>query len=433
MLQGIKGEISRFAQGIFNLPEKIKYQIADFRKNIADYRQIQQTANPQFLAFLKRLEAECYRPVDPNLDKLITRSDFLRILKSFSSYGFGSTVLELSKLPVDSALRLHKTKTGFARTLTVLREPNGEYRLILETKSKLRDGRKTYDLLESPDDPEKKLGVCGTYKCGKSAWRIDDLEEWFNNVTRLNMKDLEYDLSCVKEEAQLSQKYNSAYFCRQILGPRYRSVNYPNQEKISMYSKKGTPLDKLIDQGITRQLSLNQQKILIKNILLGLKELHNDGKVYQDLKPNNIIVYSGFYPKLNDFGLVEDKRPLAAKEYQSPEMAYYYSHFPDTKDYQYFLDEAGRKSLGYQFRKRCVGDKSLYAKPHPANDMWAAGIAIFEIKHGAWPRNISQDLALIENDPLLRVLLEPVREKRADIYRALEVFDNIPSLRGKPN
>ena len=43
---------------------------------------------------------------------------------------------------------------------------------------------------------------------------------------------------------------------------------------------------------------------MIFQIMMSLQEIHNQGYVFRDLKPSNILLTQNMYPKITDFGLV---------------------------------------------------------------------------------------------------------------------------------
>ncbi|HRE32610.1 MAG TPA: hypothetical protein PLD88_11600, partial [Candidatus Berkiella sp.] len=74
------------------------------------------------------------------------------------------------------AYYLDKAQSSLSRNLSVLRNNKGEYKLIVETKSKLANGQK-----------QKLPLVEGGYKKGKPAWRVDTEEEhYFSLITHIN-------------------------------------------------------------------------------------------------------------------------------------------------------------------------------------------------------------------------------------------------------
>jgi serine/threonine protein kinase len=51
------------------------------------------------------------------------------------------------------------------------------------------------------------------------------------------------------------------------------------------------------------ELTLQQAKIIIFNMLCGVNFIHSAGVVHRDLKPGNILISSDCSAKICDFGL----------------------------------------------------------------------------------------------------------------------------------
>ena len=148
------------------------------------------------------------------LNKLINRDDFLKICNYFNltdniephQHQFGIKtrsqhnqlyhIEKIKRLQPGGSYRLPKEESGLARTLNILRSANGEFKLLIETKSKLSNGSK--QLLP-------KVG--GSFKSGKPAWRIDgNLTEYFDLVAEF---EEDKQLNEIKKEVALSQELGS--------------------------------------------------------------------------------------------------------------------------------------------------------------------------------------------------------------------------------
>ncbi len=378
--------------------------------------------NKPLIDFFNRLKKVQNDPMDPALEKRLSQEDFNKILDFFLNKRRKEQIGKMAVLANGGAYRLDKHQTKLPRTLNVLRSPEGEFLLMLETKRKLKDNSKDESLVQ----------ICGIAKCGKPAWRSDIIEEYFNLVRRLKPSALVDELQESAEEVALSQRYSPQLIVQQLIGALFYSHNKATQPKVSIYAKKGQPLDKFIQSGRYKLLSEVQKRKIEYLLFLIIKEFHDDNSVYQDLKFENIIVFENkegeIRIKLTDLGLADQHNDplsiaLATLTFQSPEISYYHSQ--ETSNWHKYFNDAkkgAQLTLGYQLQSHCSGDKKEYSAPHKANDMWALGIARFYLQFSHYPKNNAEDLRLIKEDSLLSGLLEPDRNKRIDIDSAISLF-----------
>jgi serine/threonine protein kinase len=315
---------------------------------------------------------------------------------------------KIADLKPNESYRLDKADTGLLRTLTILRHKNGEFQLIGETKSKIADNTKQ----ELPE-------IGGGYKSGKPAWRLDIFEEYFNLVTILENED---DLLNLQAEVKISQDLASDFVNETQLGP---VITIGDKHKVSVYSKKanGTLKDLLKKHRLTPA----QKDDLILQLLMGVKYFHDRNLIHQDLKPANILFYgdrqTGFRLKLTDFGCTSmqgsNEESLASLEYISPEIAHFYAT-PETSKFDYFQDPDAQVAYGNQPLPRPVS--RLWGKPDKANDIWALGIIIHEIRYGKKP-GFPADAPFIAQDPFLNNMLQVNRNHRCTIDEALNFLE----------
>ncbi len=377
--------------------------------------------NKDFDSLLSRLELAKKQQAPNELKQLMSPNEISSLLTFFdktqtynqtrsrSNALKGKT--ELSRLKPGEAYRLHKKITKLPRTMTVLRHPEGEYAVIAETKSKVANGKK-----------RKLEKEAGSFKSGKPCWRLDGYTEYFNLVTKLNDEEA---FDRLKEEVGTSQALASEYVNETQIGPVYTKNN---TSKASVYSVRaiGT-LMKLIKSN-----NLNDEQInsLTKQLLLGLKYIHERYYIHQDLKPDNILVYGdakqGYHLKYTDFGncsspMGDDIESLSTWDYASPEIICFYSD-QNTSHYEFYR-ECKAKSSAYGDLFKPPSIPARWGKPHETNDIWAAGIIIFEMRYGRKPR--ANDKAIINQDPLLSKMLAPLRKDRIGIDEALNIFNNL--------
>lgn len=107
---------------------------------------------------------------------------------------------------------------------------------------------------------------------------------------------------------------------------------------------------------------------IVRDILLGLHDLHLAGKVHRDLKPENVMIKKDGHAALTDFGIVGDKKMgLTQKKWWNgrPQQVF--------GTYLYMSPEqADRKGGGVTYL--------------PTTDLWSLGVMIYEIvTDGAYP------------------------------------------------
>lgn len=315
---------------------------------------------------------------------------------------------DIASLERGESLRLDKAETKLPRTMTVLCDQEGELTLIGETKSKIAGGKK-----------QALPVVGGQFKSGKPAWRLDEYLEYFNLVTQLEDEDDEQN---IKDEVAISQALAGEYVNELLLGP---VVEKAGAKYISAYSPKSNGnLQELID---SKTLTEPQIKSITLQLLLGLRHTHSKSEIHQDLKPANILVYgdahSGYRIKINDFGNTshqgDDAHSLSTWEYSSPEIINFYRR-PGTFLYKYCQEYKNNKSYGNVILSEPV--MRSWARPDKANDVWAMGIIIFELRHGKMPKN-PDDTQAIMQDPLLSGMLHISRKHRLNSDQAVEVYE----------
>lgn len=391
-----------------------------------------------FDAFITRLNTVLQKNSPPEaLLKCITKQNLNVILKRLIQ---DTTLAEKIKtLKPYEALRLTKEKSKLARTLCIVRAPDGEYRCILETKSKTATNKK-----------RKVTLFEGAYKIGKPAWRIDNIESYVSMHVELESRAKTVNLQStpIQKQVDTLQKEiafawncsNNPFLHRSVLGARYtnRKGSY-----ISVYSPKGTPLNEAEKLHLTQR----QKEVVALQILQGLALIHQQGYIYQDIKTENILLFKDkdqIIAKFNDFGFVTGNdyhHNLAGTAgYESPEIAFanrkeresptdYY-----TKNYKARGKTLGKKEADKQFielkktatKKEITALQKEYKKPHQSNDVWACGILLHEIFHNNKAPNV------LPKEKHFTILLEPNRQKRVTIEKALKIWrEKFPAASAK--
>ena len=121
-------------------------------------------------------------------------------------------------------------------------------------------------------------------------------------------------------------------------------------------------------------LSEREAKIIIKQIIIGLKELHSLGIIHYDLKPQNIIFHKGEV-KISDFGLAKEMADKEKIELTCLGVGTYYYLPPETFD---------------PTRSSMIDQKV---------DIWSVGVIFYELLYGTKPfgHNMSQERILKDN------------------------------------
>lgn len=123
------------------------------------------------------------------------------------------------------------------------------------------------------------------------------------------------------------------------------------------YCEAGTLRDLINSE---REIALLQKIKLVKDILLGISQVHQQGIIHRDLKPENILLNlkaDGWLARISDFGI---------------------SILPE---------ELGQKTtrMGDTGSPAYMAPEQFYGKYSPASDIYAIGIILFELLTGKRP------------------------------------------------
>lgn len=328
-------------------------------------------------------------------------------LRGIFYFIFNNWSIIQEKLTLGESFRISVDASHLEHSLNIVRGENGEWMLMVEINKALTN----YAI--------KKTSV-------HSCFRLDIIEEWVDKCVKDNMVFLG------EFEALLSQRLlNKELFNVSFLGERFYT---PYGVNISQFSpKKQCDLFQAI-HNYKMPFTVEDKFRMTQNLLEGLAWLHNQNKIHQDIKSQNLFISQdeeGYHLVIADFGSsIDNNVPnvtlvLATKSYESPEilMAYqnkkslFHSDFWGKK-YQ----ELGRYAVFWFSIIKNELDELQCNKAHPANDMWAAGIVKFELDYNCYPD--PSDLmhqSEIQKNKLLSGLLSPHRSQRLTAKEACKL------------
>ena len=383
--------------------------------------------------------------VFPVLQPYLSKEDYLNIL-NFILVNQANLSPIMANISIWRPLRLSKDEFPLQRTIHIIQNITGEYMLIVDTKLKLADGTK---------DPKLLIGK-GSIGVVKPCWRIDMLppQPWVNKVTYgryIPVAEFEsmFSLSLIVEANDpfnvmtpyVSLSYLSAPFCK-------KSPAGSDMQKISQFSQRAhCDLSFLLKN--PEYLTLIDRINIAHQILLGIKLIHSQKKVHQDINPSNILISrfnNQYNAKLSDFNnagilsINETSLSCATPLYESPEISLGHESI-QSSHHKYFHDNTTIISYGRAVntanpnRNPYSLDAELYrTTPHPSNDIWAAGITLYLLLHSSYPwYKDPQTELILATDPLLFGMLAPQRSQRLTIDEALDLFNYLYSSSPSPS
>jgi hypothetical protein len=188
---------------------------------------------------------------------------------------------------------------------------------------------------------------------------------------------------------------------------------------------------------------LNRMKLL-KDIALGLADIHQKNYAHQDIKPENTLVYQVVDPvthevrlgaKISDLGLAKDlssndnNSASGSARYASPQV--FMQCDPSSATFQEAIQywhglACYKDQLQGKFPNRELIAQNAYATKE--NDIWSLGMTAYCILCGCPPEHQQMKTAIAEfnqkiKHPLLQKMLNPIKEKRITITQLLIEID----------
>jgi serine/threonine protein kinase len=286
----------------------------------------------------------------------------------------------------------------------------------------------------------------GKSKKGKPAWRVDSPVP----IKLAEMVLKEYDPTALGTlESQISQDLtlnaHPLLFSCNLPGPIYMKLEPGTYKKVyhrALYSRftKCTLQELLNNENIF--ISTVQRRQIAFELLTAIKKMHELGYIHQDLHRGNILIHpdenGNYHIQLTDFG---NSRPmyLVAKNqiehlgdakapytYESPEMliAYRDGKFIPYREKRIGHHESYAKFCQPDVRSATEAQQRYYSHPHRANDIWAAGLIIFDLFNRHQSPEKYHDV--IQNHTLFKRMLAVNREDRFTAQEALDTLRIYP-------
>ena len=371
--------------------------------------------------------------INPQLETYLKHDVLLNIYKKLldERETIGNSLLKFQNAKLTTLAHRISKSSYTSRTINIVEDINGELCLIIETKRKNK-----YDY-KVPYIPV----FSGGSRKAKPCWRIDlpTPEEWINNIAygtsdvESAIEDTKYSQMLFKKAHELntdSDLPNPINYS--LLGVPFNSTSKNGQLQISLYSPRACfTLYKAVQMINAPKLLENDIIRMIKGVLLTLLVLQDLNLTYEDMHDSNCLIFknsNGYFLKLTDFesvGPVGMKKCLGSYQFASPEIFAAYSQ-PSSQHHSYYHKDINRCHGLYHFENSKVTlleNEQKFASSDFANDMWAAGIIILEILNFKKPSSFSYASIEHHTHPLIKGLLQPLRQNRMKLAQAIEVFN----------
>jgi len=245
-----------------------------------------------------------------------------------------------------------------------------------------------------------KLGEGGF---GKVKKVLNSSDNKYYAMKIINIKgETKEKIQTFEKEAEILSKFN----CDNIV-KYYDTFKDNNNIYILMEFCSGNNLRNFIDKNKNNKVSIGENIVynIVKQICIGIKEIHNKKIVHRDLKPENIFINDNMIIKIGDFGI-------------SKQLDIYHTQITKNKEgsYDYIAPEI--------FYKGIYNEKS---------DIWSLGCIIYELctlsfynidKTFNEMKKINSDIYNHKWQVLIDSLLQPDYNKRFDINQVNQFLEN---------
>lgn len=382
-------------------------------------------ANKNFLKlteFFQRIQIQqeslARNGIDNKLNLYLQREE----LADIYNYLFRHQQQFFSLLSTRPALRIEKNDS-LKRSFNIIQDLNGDFILILETKSKSISGKYPAPIFS------------GKLARGKPSWRIDTSpQEWvsmvavargFSNLLKV-VKEVKISQRLGKmaselEEHPIHYRLLGAVYCRPI-----KNASDIIVLKQTTYAPRALgSLEWLIKtQQIPPEIKLNIAQSIIGAVIL-MHDPHIN-RVHQDIKPANILIYENqgrLSAKLTNFDLCKRSGSLATLQttsgYESPEIAQVaLQYFP-----QWGEEFRNENSYGFRCMEQ-IPFRQEYLAIHCSNDMWSMGVTLYQLFVNQINQPHFYHMVYLAQQNLLLSLLNPLREKRATAEQAMKLLQD---------
>lgn len=340
------------------------------------------------------------------------------------------------------------------RSFHIIRNPDHSLMGFISLKGKF-----------NPNYEKQKIKpYAGAFKKGKDAIRFDDpvsfsfyIDFLIKQIPRVDTQQM--TIKEVKATNSLQGQHHQPL----ILGGTYQTSpasKHGQNEHFHIYTKRllGS-LDQVDFSNSTDskvgQINVWERYNFMYHIAKGVQYIHDKNSVHQDLKPENILITGNHNlpTKLADFGFyASHKDPESALGYTplyvSPDP--FYKMLPEKKkpyllsQYTFFPTFSLRCLVELTKNNSTTCQKMIneynestddFEHAHQANDIYALGLIFFFILHGYTPtgKNLpnpinredrfEENFNIIQEDPLLKSMLEPLRSQRINIHQVIGALE----------